>query len=167
MLGLDECREIFATSDDEDDLYDAIVDAGKGELKELEPEVRRFLNHVEEDLREAAIATLGMRWALPNFLEECEAIWRNDSNDNVRSTALHSWASYYFASKDKNIVKILYNVVKKQGEDAFVRLSALTGIIHVMGLSEDEFNIKELERSQNYQDFENMLPWSKLDQLLE
>ncbi len=52
-----------------------ILNVGKNQQFQFEPEVREFLVHERPELRAQAIRTLGARWGLASFRGECEKLF--------------------------------------------------------------------------------------------
>jgi hypothetical protein len=157
--------EIQLSSSDIDDVYDALIDIGKKELRQFESKVYSFLDHQETDIRRAAIKVLGCYWNVEGFDDTLHNIWKNDQDDDVRLTALICWIGYFLDTKSPNIARELKVLAKDGQEDKFMRLEALRGIVNVLGASEDDINFNELKRISGYKAFEESIPWKKIDNI--
>jgi hypothetical protein len=161
-----ENYEELLLSSDIDDVYDALIDVGKKELREYEDTVWNLLEHKETDVRRAAVMVLGSYWALPDFIDKLSDIWKKDKDDELRATALICWIGYFKKSANKTAINELKNLAQAPQESATVRIEALRGIVKVLGANEDEFNFRELERTTTYKEFEDRIPWKKFDDLM-
>jgi len=153
-------------SDDIDEVYDALIDIGKSDTKELEPEVWSFLKNDEPDLKRAAIMVLGTYWKNPTFKDAVKTILENDLDDDVRVSALINWASYYENTNDVNVKKKLLNLIEDDAEDLFIKIEALRGLYRVSGVKHDENKFREIERIQKYTDFEKLVPWDDVKEIM-
>lgn len=161
-----ENYEALLESSDIDDVYDALIDVGKKELREYETTVWGLLDHRETDVRRAAVMVLGSYWALPDFVDKLFDIWKEDNDDELRATALICWIGYFKKSANKTVINELKTLAYDTQESASVRIEALRGIIKVLGANEDEFDFRKLERTTTYKEFEDSIPWKKFNDLM-
>lgn len=153
-------------SEDIDDIYDALIDIGKTDCYELMEYVRRFLQHPEPDLKRAAIMVLGTCWSIPDFKHELIPLMSKDEDDDVRATALINWVGYYAGTKDPAVLLTLNDLLRDKTEDLFVRMEALRGIARVAQTDIDEKLMRELERASSYAEFESLIPWDWVDDII-
>ncbi|MDG9669339.1 HEAT repeat domain-containing protein [Hahella sp. CR1] len=167
-----DCRVNIASlkeklaSEDIDDIYDALIDIGKTDCYELMEYVRRFLQHPEPDLKRAAIMVLGTCWSIPDFKHELIPLMSKDEDDDVRATALINWVGYYAGTKDPAVLLTLNDLLRDKTEDLFVRMEALRGIARVAQTDIDEKLMRELERASSYAEFESLIPWDWVDDII-
>lgn len=161
-----ENYEELLSSSDIDDVYDALIDVGKKELREYEDIVWKLLDQKETDVRRAEVIVLGSYWALPDFVDNLFDIWKKESGDELRATALICWIGYFRKSENKTVINELKALAQDATESASVRIEALRGITKVLGANKDEFNFRDLERTTTYKDFEDLIPLEKFNDLM-
>lgn len=133
-------------SGDIDEAYDALIDIGKGEVRILKDEVRKFLDHKEPDLQRAAIMVFGTFWQLPEFKDELVGIFLNSPDNDVRFAALVNWTGYFWRTKNREVLRRLDDIVTDSNEDGFVRVAALRGMFMISGEEIDTKLLNQLER---------------------
>lgn len=111
-------------SQDPDQVYDALIDIGKGGYMQFEKDVVNFLTSDDVELRAAAIRVLGFYWQLDKYASVAEEMFLNDSDDWVRAVALMAWSAYYRNSNDKQVLQKLYNTLQNESESTSVRSEA-------------------------------------------
>jgi len=165
MLDKQQIEEAL-TSDDVDDLYDAIIDIGKSGLREFESDVRSFLDHEEVDLKRAAIMALGTYWKLPDFKDTAISILNLDEDDDVRVAALINWTGYYDSTSDHTVIHELGKYIKNDSEDLFIRIEALRALYKVTGYNYNEDEFRKIEGIQSYSDFNKLVPWTIVEEII-
>jgi hypothetical protein len=158
-------KELLASSDI-DEVYDALIDVGKKDLREYEATVLSLLDHKETDVKRAAVMVLGSYWALPGFVDKLFDIWKKDNDDELRATALICWVGYFKKSANKAVINELKTLAHDTQESASVRIEALRGITKVLGANEDRFDFRKLERTTTYKEFEDSIQWNKFNDLM-
>lgn len=164
MSDIDNLRAMLS-SDEADDIYDALIDIGKLELHEFKSEVWEFLDCKDSDLQRAAIMVLGTYWQIPEFLQKVRQIVDGSSNYEVRVTALMNLIGYYENTKDRELLTELCGYVRSGTENLFIRIEALRGLYRVFGIKYDENNFNAIKRIQSYSDFEKLVPWKDVEMI--
>jgi HEAT repeat protein len=154
------------SSNDVDDAYDALIDIGKSNRQELINDIKKFLTHEEPDLQRAAIMVLGTYWKVPDFKHELPTILTCSPDDDVRVTALVNWIGYYQGTEDKGIIFKLNDLLRDSNEDIYIRIEAFRSMGRVAKFDINEDIIKSLERATSYAEFENLIPWGIVDELI-
>jgi hypothetical protein len=153
-------------SKDIDVLYDALVDIGKGQVRDLESEVWKFLDHDDNGLRNQAVMTLGVRLAVPEFRDRALKMWKTDPDDSVRCSALASWAGYYQRSNDREVIAALNEVLRNESENVIVRTEALRGLFEVTGPPDRHVNFDAMYELGNESKFDKLVPWHEVDAMV-
>ena len=122
------------SAEDPDDIYDALIDIGKGGLESLAEAVAPFLTHRKGFLRGAAIRVLAFYWQLPEYRETAERMWRSDHDEEVQGIALMGWAQYAAGSKDPAIQRILIDLLLDSDAGEELRAQAWMSLVSVAGI---------------------------------
>lgn len=146
--------------------YDAIIDIGKGEHRQLQPEVIKFLSHNDSEARRAAIIVLGTHWQVPEVIDTLENLWRNDPEELVRVAALIAWSGYFAKTKNKPAMKKLFQILIDDVEELQVLIEALAGIFRISGLELSQFGLANIYRINDFDEFKSKVPWDELDKIM-
>lgn len=167
-------------------LYDAAGNADRKLFKEtlsafslikeynltiLSKEVYQLLESDEPLIRQDAVATLGFttRLHLPEFRDKAYEIFLNDPDDSVKATALNAWTGYYFKSNNRDVLKILYNILIDNSNYASIRDIAYHGIfttIDDLFTTSNEITRKNLLRYKNPEEFNQHIDWQELEAIM-
>jgi hypothetical protein len=113
---------------------DALIDIGKDGIYELTDEVYLYLDDPFSDFRAEAVKTLGWNTRL-GIDEFCKSrafkIWEQDPDEDVKRVALAAWSNYYARTKNKDVLKILYDIVILKEYSCIIRAWALHGLLNV------------------------------------
>ena len=123
---------------DPDDIYDALIDIGKGGLESLAEAVAPFLTHRKGFLRGAAIRVLAFYWQRPEYRETAERMWRSDHDEEVQGIALMGWAQYAAGSKDSAIQRTLIDLLLDTDAGEELRAQAWMSLVSVAGIPHDQ-----------------------------
>jgi len=142
-------------------------------INELESEVFRALKCKDEDIREAAVLTLGLksRLGVQRFRDVAFKIWLEDESLSVKRAALAVWAGYYDCSQDPVVLKILYEILKNRKYSIDIRCEALFSMFTVMNETSKFFNPHNDTLSFTYpeptpDEFNKKIDWEELELLL-
>jgi HEAT repeat protein len=155
------------TSDDPVVVDEALLLIGKRELRELEPEVWKFLDSEDSDLRMRATWTLGGNLRVPEFRDRALIMLKADPDPFVRSSAVAAWVGYYAASNDRQVVSTLSDIVRNEKEAAVVRARALRGLYVVTGTPHLHINFSALMDADDPDKLKQMIPWHEVYAMVE
>lgn len=133
-----ELRAVLERSRDIDDLYAALIRAGKDRLTGLRDAVQPLLGHQDPEIRSGALQTLAFFWRLPEYRDSV-IDYVEDSDPTVRSWAIHAWAGYRAGTRDRDSISRLWAVLRNDNEDIDVRQSAFLGMLTIYGVSSEEY----------------------------
>lgn len=154
-------------SQDPDQIYDALIDIGKMNLRQFEFDVEKCLHHIEPEVRRGAIMVFGTYWSLPEFRDLAERIWQSDEDDLVRVTAFISWFSYYVGSKDEKVNAILVEILKDKDSDIDIRKEALRAIYLVNSVEPPHRLLSALDLVFDNDQFYNMVSIEDAERIAE
>jgi len=144
---------------------------GLEKLYEFVPEVTPFLSSCNSALRESAVDTLGSPFSLhlPEFRETAYQIWLEDQDDCVKESALRSWICYYHGTKDSEVLKTLYSILKNEKHPVLVRIDALNGIFRVSGEEPTfyELDISSLIQLDSNQELNDEIDWDEVTKVMK
>jgi len=138
MTQEDDLRTVLEQSRDIDDLYAALIRAGKEKLVGLRDVVQPLLQHQDPEIRGGALQTLAFFWRLPEYRESIFD-YVKDVDPSVRSWALHAWAGYRAGTRDRDSIGRLWIILRNDDEDIDVRQSAFLGMLTIYGVSSEEY----------------------------
>jgi hypothetical protein len=99
-------------------------------------ETERFLDHLDPDLRLAAITMFGAHWGSDErFGDACERLAWSDSDDEVREAAIGQLGWRYWETSDFRIGGLLAEIVHDETQDASVRRTAYFSLYKIRGRS--------------------------------
>lgn len=163
---VDELREAL-TSDEEGIVDLALLLIGKRNIRELEPEVWKFLESEYSDLRDRAIGAL-RRMEVPEFRDRAYSMMKDDPDQYVRAAAVNAWSiTYYFATKDPQVVATLNAILRDESEETIVRTEALRGLYAVTGTPFFHVNFDRMIRTEDPEKFQKMVPWHEVIAMVE
>jgi hypothetical protein len=125
-------------SDNESEVYSALIKIGKTDQRDREPDVAGFLEHPSAALRSAAIRVLGFYWRLPAYGERAAQMARGEPDDNARAVAIMAWCAYNAGTKDARVLRDLFAMFDDKALPRRVRQAAYMGMMEVGGLSHAE-----------------------------
>jgi hypothetical protein len=158
--------ELKLQSDDIDDIYDALIDIGKGGFKQYKSEVTKFLTHKELDARRAAVMVLGTYWKEKDFIGQAKFIAEHDEDPLVRSTALMAWFFYFENTNNHEVLTELFEKVKQSLEKPLFRAEAFRGIYVVSGNEVNAKTLRKLEFAEDDNEFNQTVPWDELQTIV-
>jgi hypothetical protein len=125
-----------------DHTVEVLIIIGKEQVYELSNEMYDLLDSDDEVVRETVVETLGATTGLnlPEFKETAYKIWLEDKDENVRQSALATWASYYIGSKNPEVLKILYKILVDENYPIDHRRTAMQKIFSVSGEPSNFYN---------------------------
>ncbi len=87
--------------DDELELYGWLIEVSKYQKRyDLEPAIRRCLEHPDGDVRAGAIRALGYYLHIDGFAAEAESYM--DDDGSVVMAAVLTWAFYHYGTNERN-----------------------------------------------------------------
>jgi hypothetical protein len=166
----------YQSKEDDDiviDAYNAMSVVEKHGYVELIPYLYHFIDDPDEYLREKAVQSFrGFGHAqIPEFREIAFNIWNNKNEENcIRYSAFSLWCDSYQITKDPQVLKILYRILKDKNVESALRSGALTGIMQVIGDGQrciiahnlwlDIFDIKDPY------EFDTKINWEEVDYIM-
>ncbi len=168
-------NELYVNGIVNDDLFEQAFNAfaliKEHQLTILTKEIYDLLDHEDAIIRKEAIALLGFstRLHVPEFRDKAYEIFLNDQDESVKSTALRAWASYYFKSDDKRVLKILYSILLDETQHAFVRADAYVGIyttISDLFTASNSIKTTPLIKSKTPEQFNSHVDWQEVKNIL-
>ena len=114
-----------------DELYGALVAAGKCGYVELRAVVEPLLAHRSPDIRAGAIQALAFFWKVPDYREKVFAFYENDPDPEVQGWALTAWAGYRECSHDREALHTLWSILRDLSKTIEARDSAYRGILAI------------------------------------
>lgn len=155
----EECLSILSTISNE-------------EIYELKDDVYNLLTCSDDFIRDEVVATLGFpnRLYLPEFRDTAYEIWLNDDNDMVRRTALSSWCGYYRESKNKKVLKELYNIINNNNLSIDIRVTAYSGIFSTVSFNHPSYDpvndMDALLSCETNEEFNNLVNWDAIRDIM-
>jgi HEAT repeat protein len=129
--------ETRLTSNDPEDVYDAIIDIGKQGHRELADRVAPFLTTGTPFLREAAVRALVFHLRLPAYQADAVRLLTQDPDGGVRAAAAMGLNT--FAMRDRELVGKLVDVALDTGEVEEVRDAAFMSALVGAGIDRAEY----------------------------
>ncbi len=165
MVSADDERRIRAQlrSPNGDDRSDAIVDIGKRGLREMHKDIEPLIADPDPPVREAAIRVLGFYWKLPSYKERALQMSQQDPDEETRMVALMAWADYFNATRDAEIAKYLYRVMRDPSEPEMVRAMAYTCFLAVCGIPSKDRPRRVMQLDKTV---DETIDWHRVEQLL-
>jgi hypothetical protein len=166
---------------DDDELYDrqlfrdilnALSTVGKDQIFELKQEVYMLLDSWNENIRSAAIATLGFSTGLflTEFEEKAYDIFINDSDIGVKRTALSAWAGYYFETADRDALITIYEILMDQNNDIRIRAQSYANLFSIAkGHCPEYFEHATsdgLLNSKTQEEFNSKVDWKSVENIM-
>ncbi len=156
------------------DVAGALIDIGKKQFYELKNEVRFYLNDPYAEFRAEAVRTLGWNTRLGDHdfqKNEAYKIWLEDPDEEVKVAALSSWGTYYVATKDVWVLKILYNILKTKNKYSNrIKAHALDSFLDVadaMSSPSEGYEILALSELETSEEFNNAVNWPRLHEIMK
>ena len=112
-----------------DDLH-AIAEAGRCEGRTA---VERYLGDPDPDLRAMALSVVTFHWHLSEHWDTCARMGQEDSDADVRGTAVAGLGSLRTATKDPATLRVLIRIFDSPREDPSVRMISYASILRVLG----------------------------------
>ena len=165
-------------SEQRDAVYDALIDAGKcwtvgdvpndgrGWREALEPVVRSYLDHPSEDLREGALRTLTVYWALDGYRDAALAMGRADPDPGVRATALDGLAAYARLGADPELTAELAGKLRDPLQPPLVRTAAYRALLAASGYLASIPPRRRPDLLDVFDDVDGRVDWSLVDRLV-
>lgn len=154
------------------DLIDTLAFVGKARLYELSNEVYQLLDSVNAVARETVVTTLGLISCLhlPAFKETAYRIWLEDKDENVRQSALATWASYYEGTKNPDVLKTLYKVLVDENYPVDHRRTAMQDIFHVSREPSNFYNAfksRHFYMAASHAEFNQKVDWNEIKAIMK
>jgi hypothetical protein len=149
-------------SDDVDEVHDVLIDIGKEGLHSLVEDVARLLHHPEGAARGAAIRVLAFYWKLDDYRAVAENMMRDDPDSGVRAIALMAWAGYSAGTRDYQVMRRLYAILRDPEEDQEVRANAYPNLLAVGACPKSEWPNDDV-----YGNIDAGVDWALLDRMME
>lgn len=145
---------------------------GKEQVYELSKEMYDLLDSEDEVVRETVVETLGASTglSLPEFKKTAYKIWLEDKDENVRQSALATWASYYIGTKNPEVLKILYEILLNENYSVDHRRTAMQKIFSVSGESSDFYNpfkSKHFYMLSSHAELNQKIDWNEIKAIMK
>ena len=159
----DEIKRALAgeAGEGEYELCSALMQVGKRRLLEFRSDVDRHLTSSNPAVRGAAIQAAAFHWRLPEYREVAQRMAEAEEDALTRSYAVTAWSSYHAASKDKDVMGRLRDLLYDRQLPWEVRDAAYRGLMVVGGLDRRRFPLK-----RPFPDFDRKVDWSLIERLL-
>lgn len=149
------------SSDDEEELYDAIIDVGKRYVPALTDAVAPFLGHSSAELRGAAAQTLGFHLRSEPHRSALLRLAIDDPDPEVRHHAIFGWSSILADSRDPDAIRLLEAWLRDARAPYAVRASAFWGLLRVTGLPRERW-----PAARAFRNVDAEVPWELVDEAL-
>jgi hypothetical protein len=144
-------------------LYGAIIELGKAQVYEAQPDIEPLLRSDSATLRSAALQVLGMYWQRDEYRQTTIDMVQHDQDEQVRNLAASIVGTYYRNTNDLDILHLLATVVADTNEDYIVRRTAYAAMRSIVAYDPQEFmRIRMRLRTQS--DLENDVDWAFVNQ---
>lgn len=150
-------------SNDNDDLFDVLVDIGKGGHQELKTDVHAFLTHEDPMLRATAIKVLAFYWGLEEYKDVAKEMFVNDPDDETRADALIWWSCFFKDTNNPEVLKMLYDQLKSQDNAFMIRETAYRAVFNVSKLNRTERPANILK----IRDIDNEVDWDLVEKIMK
>jgi hypothetical protein len=153
----------------------ALIVVGKREIYELEAEIYPYLEDPLADFREDAVTTLGWNNGLSIDDFRCNkayGIFLKDPDNDVKVAALNAWGSYYAETKDSEVLKILYDILRSDQYYIRIRRYAYTLIYEVADAFTNRFyeinEILDIEGIiKSIEQFNASINWKRINKIMQ
>jgi len=105
-------------------LYGLLHWFGEARMKELEPDVLRFLRHPRRNMREIALSVLTLHWKMLKHRRKYVDLLKKDPDAQVRWTAASGLGYALMASRDRQASQLMGRIMRDESEDFTVRRTA-------------------------------------------
>lgn len=105
-------------------LYGLVHWFGEARMKELEPDVLRFLWHSRHNMREIALSVLTLHWKMLRHRRKYVELLKMDPDEQVRWSAASGLGYILSASRDRQASRLMARVMRDESEDFTVRRTA-------------------------------------------
>jgi HEAT repeat protein len=125
-------------SEDDEEVFSALVDIGKHGHREMIDRVVPYLASPTDFLREAAVRTLVFYFHLPEYKADAIRLLDSDPDEGVRQVA--AMGLRMFAAKDPELLQHLLAVALNPSEEDIVRDAAfVSALVASGGIERSEF----------------------------
>jgi HEAT repeats len=141
----------------EDELYTVIHRFGNEGLIEAKPDVERFLNHPNPEIRYIALNVLTFHWMCREHRSTCETFALNDPDSDNRRMGAAGLGALLEGTRDPKALQMLIRIFRDEKEEWDVRDAAYRSILYVLGrpASEQPPATKQL-------DYERDVNWERI-----
>lgn len=144
------------------EIYRTIQVFGEMDFQEARPEVERFLQSEEPELRFVALKVLTRYWRLPQHWQTARDVLEHDPDEECRFRAASDLGSLKMNTKDKETLSVLAQVVRNEREKPVVREAAYTAMKAILHYDPRE----QLHLAAHNLDLEKDVDWKLVDSYL-
>ncbi len=105
-------------------LYGLLHWFGEARMKEMEPDVLRFLRHRRNDMRSIALSVLTTHWRMVKHRRKYAELSRRDPDVEVRWMAASGLGYVLMGSRDRQASRLMARIMRDESEDFSVRRGA-------------------------------------------
>jgi len=147
-----------------EDRADAVVDIGKRGMRNMCKDIEAVVDDPDPIVREAAIRVLAFYWKLPAYKERALQMSQRDPDEETRMVALMAWADYFNNTRDAEIARYLYGVMRDQTEQEMVRAMAYTCFLAVCGVPSRDRPRRVMQLDKTV---DETIDWNRAERLLK
>ena len=114
-----------------DDLYSLIHDFGEAHFISAEPDVARFLEHPDPQIRYVAVHVIAFDWGMLKYRGALEGMLVGDPDGFVRQIAASGLGHLLRESRDARVIRLLLQTLRRDDEDGSVREAAYEALLDV------------------------------------
>ena len=144
------------------ELYRSIQAFGETDFQVARPEVERFLQSEEPELRFVALKVLTRYWRLPEHWKTARDVLEHDPDEECRFRAASDLGSLKMNTKDRETLSVLAHVARNEQEKPVVREAAYAAMKAVLHYDPQE----QLQLAAHSLNLEKDVDWEMVDSYL-
>lgn len=121
-----------------DQVWLILLILGEGNAQSTRPLVERYLTHEDPTVRYNALSALILDWGLEDHRATCIRMMHEDPDDDNRSLAIACLGSLDRATHNPDTLRLLLEVFLNGAQDKYIRRSAYSAILNVVGVPRDQ-----------------------------
>jgi len=152
-----------------DKLYSVLVNCGKRyhlsvqEKNDLKNTIYNLCSHSDTEVRRIAIYVLCFYWGMEEYRDKAwEMYSKHEEFDEVRTTALSSWANTYRNKNSKEAMSILYSILKNRNIHEYIRVTAYSCIFIISTLQPKDWPNADID----WEHFDEEIDWKLVEKLI-